>query len=161
MNNYKTVIVVEDPPIKFVKYDKKKRKNVTYYLTGNLFFNRNVWTVNNIIQDCKRYLKPYFKDVPPLETMQLDLVFERNTMQWDLDNRGYFWEKVFFDLMKRPTEIQLDIALKKYKEIVTVGVLKDDTVKYVTRINKSFKKGGNRIIFTIEGRLWEEQGNLF
>lgn len=161
MNNYKTVIVIEKPPIKFVKYNKQKRKNETFYLTGNLFFDRNVWTVNQIIQDCKRYLKPYFKDVPPLDSMELDLFFERNTTQFDLDNKGYFWEKVFFDLMKRPSEIQLDRALEKRKEIITCNVLKDDTVKYVNAINKRFKKGGNRMTFTIEGKLWEEPQTLF
>lgn len=159
--NFKTTIIVEDPPYKFVKYDRKRDKNTTYYLSGNLFFNRNVWTVNNIIQECKRWLKPHFEELPKLQKMQLEMIFERNTTQFDLDNKGYFWEKVFFDLLKTPSMKQIRNSALKGKDIITVNVLHDDTVLFVDKITKSFVKGGNRITFIIEGKLLDEQSELF
>lgn len=159
--NFKTTIIVEDPPYKFVKYNRRKDEYTTYYLSGNLFFNRNVWTVNSIVQECKRYLKPFFEDLPKLEKMQLEMIFERNTTQFDLDNKGYFWEKVFFDLLKTPTMKQINNSALKGRDIVTVNVLHDDTVRFVDKITKSFVKGGNRITFIIEGKLLDEQSELF
>lgn len=160
-SNFEKTIIVKDPPYKFVKFNKAKGRNETYYLTGNLFFNRNVWTVNNIIQECKRWLKPHFEDLPPLETMTLEMIFERNTEQFDLDNKGYFWEKVLFDLLKTPSIKQIQNSALRGKDIITVKVLKDDTVKYVSMINKRFVKGGNRITFIIKGKLMFKQGDLF
>ena len=158
--NFKKTIIIEDPPIKFVKFNKRKQAPITYYLTGNLFFNRDVWIVNSIIKECKRYLYPYFKDLPKLDKMELDILFERNTTQWDLDNKGYFWEKILFDILKTPSPKQLKNAYLKGNDIISVNVLHDDTVKYVTSINKRFEKGGNRIHFNFTGRLLEEQKKL-
>lgn len=159
--NFEKTIVIEDPPIKFVKFNKKKQKDVTYYLTGNLFFNRDVWTIDKIIKESKRFLYPSFKDLPKLEKMELEILFERNTTQWDLDNKGYFWEKIFFDLLKTPSSKQKKNAYLKGHDIISVEVLPDDTVKFVPRIVKSFKKGGNRIHFIIRGRLLANQSTLF
>lgn len=161
MSNFETTIIVEDPPYKFVKFNKQKQKNETYYLTANLFFNRNVWTVGTILNECKTWLAPHFGSIPRLNKMQLEMIFERNSTQFDLDNKGYFWEKVFFDIMKTPSKIQLNNSYLKGRDIISCNVLKDDTVVYVDSIKKSFIKGGNRIHFKITGELYEDQESLF
>jgi hypothetical protein len=166
-----TIITIEKPPKKYEKWVNKKvivnrkwtgerkMKKVVYYLTANLFFDRNVWVVHEIKSAVKRHIKPYFDNIPKLEKMQLDIIFSRQTQTYDLDNM-YFWEKVILDLLKTPTSKQLLNAYKRGNDIITCEVLKDDTVQYVDKINKSFVLGKNEIIIKIYGRKLNEQVKL-
>jgi len=148
-------ITINKPPYKYEKGDK------VYYLTGNFFFNKNYWIVNEVCTKCKRWLLPHFENLPKLERVKFDFVFRSDKVTFDLDNKGYFWEKLIFDILKTPSEKQLRNAHLKGKDIITANVLNDDNVKYITEINKRFEKGGNQIIIEIRGELMDEQQELF
>jgi hypothetical protein len=78
----------------------------------------------------------------------------------DLDNRAYFWKKLFMDILKTPTTKQLSKASEKNREIVTMNVIYDDSTQYVDDFRETFKYGGNFLIFRIYGRIKSEQKEL-
>ena len=162
-------VIINDPPTKYVTYSKREidpktgkfKKNVIY-LTANIFYaNVNYWTKNKIVDEIKGYLMPYFKDMPELTKMRLEFVYSRNTENWDIDNKGYFWVKILLDLFKIPSSRQIINARKRNKIIKTLNILQDDTVKYFEGFSADFVKGKHQLIFRIYGIEKIKQEKLF
>lgn len=162
-------IVIENPPTKWTKFFKKQKydskgKLVTkqvFYLTANLFYadRTSFHITSEIIQDTKEFLLPYLKGIPELEKMKTEMVFylEKDV---DLDNRWYFFYKLILDILKKPTQKQIDRAAKYKKNIITTNTVYDDNTKYVGGFNCDFEKGPNKIVFRIYGRVKSEQKEL-
>lgn len=162
-------IIIDDPPTKYtLRYKKEKfdknRKLIThqdYYLTGNLFYSdkSSFHTISKIIQESKEFLFPYLQGIPQLDKMRLE--FEYHKMQdIDLDNKFSYWCKLFLDILKTPTQRQIDRAIQYKKPIITTNTLKDDNTKCVDKISMDFKKGEHKMIFRIYGRIKSEQKTL-
>lgn len=165
-------IVFIDPPtyyaIKKVKKSKELGEDVftKYYLTSNLFFNNatSFHIISKIVQECKIYLKNNIGYLPPLEKMRLEIEYH-SPKAIDLDNRLYFWNKLFLDIIKTPTPKQLEKANNgKYKkEIITLNVLYDDTTDYIDEISYKYKKDSLKLIFRVYGiqKSTQEKLDLF
>jgi len=162
-------IVILDPPtyysIKKVKKSKEAGEDVfeKYYLTSNLFFNNatSFHIISKIVQECKIYLRDKIGYLPPLEKMRLEIEYH-SLKAVDLDNRLYWWTKLFLDIIKTPTPRQLQKAQEgKYKkEIITLNVLYDDTTDYIDEIHYKHKRDSPKLIFRIFGRVKSEQKEL-
>ena len=162
-------VVIDNPPtfyqIKKVKASKEAGEEIftKYYLTSNLFFNNGTsfHIISKIVQDCKIYLRDNIGYLPPLEKMRLEIEYH-SLKAVDLDNRLYFWNKLFLDIIKTPTARQLEKANNgKYKkEIITLNVLYDDTTDYIDEISYRHKKDSLKLIFRIYGRAKSEQKEL-
>lgn len=165
-------IVFVDPPtyyaIKKVKKSKELGEDVftKYYLTSNLFFNNatSFHIISKIVQECKIYLKDNIGYLPPLEKMRLEIEYH-SPKAIDLDNRLYFWNKLFLDIIKTPTPKQLEKAnnSKYKKEIITLNVLYDDTTDYIDEISYKYKKDSLKLIFRVYGipKSTQEKLDLF
>lgn len=162
-------ITIPSPPTKYVdrkrtKIDPKtgKLQENVYYLTGNLFLStQNYFIVSKILRDTKMYLLEYFKDLPELSKMRLEFVYQREDDRFDLDNKGYFWQKVITDILKSPSNRQVLNAAKKNRTIITTNTIKDDTVRYISGFSWDYKKGEHSLIINIYGELKKEELNLF
>jgi hypothetical protein len=164
-------IIIENPPtfyqIKKVKKSKEAGEDIytKYYLTSNLFFNNatSFHVISKIVYDCKLFLRDKIGYLPPLEKMRLEIEVHRNK-NIDLDNVAYFWKKLLLDILKTPTQRQLEKEKEKKekyrKEIITLNVIHDDTTHYIDDIRETFKFGGNFLIFRIYGRAKSEQKSL-
>lgn len=162
-------IIIESPPtfyqIKKVKKSLEAGVDVfdKYYLTANLFFNNatSFHIISKIVQENKIYLRDKIKYLPPLEKMRLEVEYH-SLKAIDLDNRLYWWTKLFLDIIKTPTSKQLEKANNgKYKkEIITLNVLYDDTTDFVDEIKWSHKRDTPKLIFRIFGRAKTEQKEL-
>lgn len=160
-------IVIENPPtfytIKRMRESEKLGYDVfdKHYLTANLFFNNNLsfFVVSKIIRECKKFLLEKSGYIPPLEKMRLEIEIHASK-HIDLDNRAYFWKKLFMDILKTPTPKQLAKASEKNREIITMNVIYDDSTQYVDDFRETFKYGGNFLIFRIYGRIKSEQKEL-
>ena len=165
-------IVILNPPtyyaIKKVKKSKELGEDVftKYYLTSNLFFNNatSFHIISKIVQECKIYLRDNIGYLPPLEKMKLEIEYH-SLKAIDLDNRLYFWNKLFLDIIKTPTPKQLEKANNgKYKkEIITLNVLHDDTTDFINEISYKHKKDSLKLIFRVYGitKSTQEQLDLF
>lgn len=162
-------IVIKNPPTKYVdrkktKIDPKtgKLKETTYYLTGNLFLStQNYFIVSKIIRDTKMYLMEFFKGVPKLEKMRLEFIYQRPDSNFDLDNKGYFWQKVITDILKTPSNRQIINASKKNRQIITTNVIQDDTVKYLDGFSWKYQNGEHALIIRVFGKLKQKELKLF
>jgi hypothetical protein len=160
-------IVIENPPTFYSIKKKRESEKLGYdvfdkhYLTANLFFNNNLsfFVVSKIIRDCKKFLLEKSGYIPPLEKMRLEIEIHASK-HIDLDNRAYFWKKLFMDILKTPTSKQLTKASEKNREIVTMNVIYDDSTQYIDDFRETFKYGGNFLIFRIYGRIKSEQKEL-
>lgn len=162
-------IIIESPPtfyqIKKVKKSKEAGVDVydKFYLTANLFFNNatSFHIISKIVQEVKIYLRDKIKYLPPLEKMRLEVEYH-SLKAVDLDNRLYWWTKLFLDIIKTPTARQIEKATNgKYKkEIITLNVLYDDTTDYIDEIKWSHKKDTPKLIFRVYGRVKSEQASL-
>lgn len=166
--NYKLIkeIVILDPPTHYdvpykkPKYDKdgKLIEKVRYYLTGNLFYSDvgSIHTVRKIIQETKEYLVQYLKGIPKLEKMRFE--FEYHHMKTiDLDNKFSFWGKVFLDILKTPTQKQINRAILYKKPVITTNTIPDDNSKHMDGFSCKFIPGDHKMIFRIYGRAKDEQ----
>lgn len=163
-------IMIPDPPSKLVKEAKSKidpktgeLKKQTFYLSANLFMSEHLHfsSRNWIFKTCKNFLLIYCQGLPKLEKMRLVITYYRMNEGFDLDNKSYFWSKIFLDLLKTPTSKQI-VKAEKYKNpIISLNILKDDTVRYLDDIHWKFEKGEHAIKFDIYGRLLDEQKKLF
>lgn len=162
-------IIIDNPPIKWSLVYKKQKfdskgKLVThqdFYLTGNLFYSdrSSFHITSKIIQETKEFLLPYFKGIPELEKMRLE--FEYHKMQHiDLDNKASFWVKLILDILKTPSQRQIERALLYKKPIITTNTIKDDDTKCVDELNLKFVKGEHKMIIRIFGRVKTEQKEL-
>lgn len=160
-------IIIENPPtfyqIKKVKKSLEAGHDVydKYYLTANLFFNNatSYHIISKIVQEVKLYLKKEIGVLPELEKMRLEIEIHASK-HVDLDNRAYFWKKLFLDILKQPTSKQILNANKKGKQIITTNTIFDDTTQYIDEINEKFVFGGNFLIFRIYGRVKSEQKEM-
>ena len=162
-------IIIKEPPTKWTlvyknpKFDKEGKliQKQDFYLTGNLFYSdrTSYHITSNIIQDCKLFLKEHMRGIPELEKMRLEMVYI-HTKDIDLDNKASFWMKLFLDILKKPTQKQIDNAKKRNKVIVTTNTIYDDTTKYIDEISMKFHKGEHCLIFRIYGRPQSNQETL-
>lgn len=162
-------IIFVDPPTKWTLEYKKEKfdskgKIITkqdFYLTANLFYadRTSYHLTSKIIQECKEYLKKEIKFIPELEKCKIELEY-RHTKEIDLDNKAYFWIKLFLDILKTPTQKQINNAALKNKKIISLNAIYDDTTKFIDSINMSFKKGEHCMIIRVYGRLKNEQSKL-
>lgn len=160
-------IIIESPPtfyqIKKVKKSIEDGHDVfdKYYLTANLFFNNatSYHIISKIVQECKIFLKEKIGILPEIEKMRLEIEYHFNK-HIDLDNKIFFWKKLFLDVLKTPTSTQISNKLKKGKEIITTNSIKDDSTQYIDEITESFTLGGHFLIFRIYGRLKSTQNEL-
>lgn len=162
-------IVIENPPNKWTLHYKKEKfdskgKLVThqdFYLTANLFYSdrTSFHITSKIIQETKEFLYPYFKGLPELERIRTEMIF-CHTKDIDLDNRWYFWYKLIFDILKTPTQKQIDRAMKYKKPIITTNTICDDNTKSVSEFSCKFERGENKILFRIYGRIKSEQKTM-
>lgn len=161
--------ILKDPPTKWTLNYKKEKfngkgKKVTkqdFYLTANLFYaDRSSYHITSrIINECKEYLCDNIKYLPELEKMRVELEYH-HTKHIDLDNKGYFFLKLLLDILKIPTQKQIDNAAEKGKEIISLNVIKDDTTEFIDDISMKYKKGEHCMIIRIYGRLKEQQEKL-
>lgn len=171
MELIKEIVFIHPPTyyaIKKVKKSKELGEDVftKYYLTSNLFFNNatSFHIISKIVQECKIYLKDNIGYLPPLEKMRLEIEYH-SPKAIDLDNRLYFWNKLFLDIIKTPTPKQLEKAnnSKYKKEIITLNVLYDDTTDYIDEISYKYKKDSLKLIFRVYGipKSTQEKLDLF
>lgn len=163
-------IVIDDPPTKYVQYYKKEKldKNgklithLDWYLTGNLFYANqgSFHLTSKIIQESKEYLLPYFKGLPKLEKMRLE--WEYHSMDdIDLDNKFSYWGKIFLDVLKTPTQRQINRSLKFKNQIITTNTIIDDNTKCIDELKLKYFYGKHKMIFRIYGRVKSEQKTIF
>lgn len=162
-------VIIENPSTYYQikKVGKSREAGVDifdkFYLTANLFFNNatSYHIISKIVQECKIYLQGHIKYLPPLEKMRLEVEYH-SLKAVDLDNRLYFWTKLFLDIIKTPTQKQIDKANNgKYKkEIITLNVLYDDTTDYIDEIKWSHKRDTPKLIFRVYGRVKPEQKEM-
>lgn len=160
-------IIIDSPPTFYQIKKKRESEKLGYdvfdkhYLTANLFFNNNTsfFVISKIVQDCKKFLRDKSGYIPPLEKMRLEIEIHASK-HIDLDNRAYFWKKLFMDVLKTPTAKQIAKANEKNREIITLNVIYDDSTQYVDDFRETFKYGGNFLIFRIYGRVKSEQKEL-
>ena len=160
-------IIIENPPTFYEIYKKKKSIEAgapvydKYYLTSNLFFNNGVsyFVISKIVEDCKLFLFEHMKGIPKLEKMRLEIEYHSDK-HIDLDNRLYFWTKLFLDILKSPTKRQEANYAKKGKRIISTFTIYDDTTQYIDDIRQTFKLGGKFMIFRIYGRATSTQQEL-
>lgn len=161
-------IRIENPPTYF--QIKKKKKSIEagkdvydkYYLTSNLFFNNNVsyHIVSKIVQDVKKFLFGYMGGIPELEKIRVDMEFH-SIKDIDLDNRWFFFYKLFLDILKTPSPKQLLNANKKRKEIITTNTIYDDNTKFVGGFKcEPYIGRQNMIVFRIYGKVKNQQKEL-
>ena len=163
-------IIIDNPPTKWSLVYKKPKSykdgkpvlKQDFYLTANLFYSdrTSYHIISNIIQDCKLFLKSKIGKLPELEKMRLEVEYH-HTKDIDLDNKNYFWCKLFLDILKKPTEKQLENAKKRNKVIVTTNTIYDDTTKYIDEISMKYKKGEHKLIFRIFGIVKQPEIDLF
>lgn len=162
-------IIINNPPIKWSLVYKKEKfdakgKLVThqdFYLTGNLFYSdrSSFHITSKIIQESKEFLYPYLKGLPELEKMKLE--FEYHKMQdIDLDNKFSYWGKILLDILKTPSQRQIERALHYKKPIITTNTIKDDNTKCINELNLKFIKGQHKMIFRIFGKVKNTQKEL-
>jgi len=171
MNDFVLIkeIVYRNPPTywdlvyKKPKYDKdgKLIEKQRFYLTNNLFYadKSSYHITSKIIQDCKIYLREQLKGLPELEKMRLECEYH-SLKDIDIDNKVGYWVKLLLDVLKIPTQRQIDKSVKYQKEIITTNTIYDDTTKYIDEISMKYKKGEHLMIFRIYGRIKSEQKEL-
>jgi hypothetical protein len=123
---YDGVIKVElNGIIEFVTIEKAKPHK--YYLTSNIFYGGVHFRVRmKVVEICKKMLddkiaKEYFKDLKtPIE---IEFIYSSPKQTFDIDNKLYFWNKIFADWMREN------------------GFIKDDNVKFINKITYRYEKG--------------------
>lgn len=162
-------IIIDSPPYKWTLVYKKEKfdgkgKLIThqdFYLSGNLFYSdkTSFHITSKIIYETKEFLFPFFKGLPELEKMRIE--FEYYKLQdIDLDNTANFWLKLILDILKTPSQRQIDRALQYKKPIITTNTIADDNTKCVDDIRLKFIKGERKMIIRIFGRVKSQQKEL-
>lgn len=162
-------VVIMNPPTKYVDRKRKvidektgKLREDVYYLTANLFYAGGLhYSLQaKIVKEVKYYLAHNFASLPKLERMRVEVVYYSPKDNFDLDNKLYFWVKLFLDIIKTPSNKQIINSAKKRRAIPTVSKMKDDTVRYIDQINMKYKKGEHKLVFIIYGRRENEQKKM-
>ena len=162
-------IIIVDPPTKFTLKFKKEKfdkdgKLIThqdFYLTGNLFYaDRTSYHITSkIINESKEFLYPHFARLPQLEKMKIEFEYHKTT-HIDLDNKTNYWLKLVLDILKTPSQRQINNAIKSKKPIITTNTILDDNTKCIDEINTKFVLAEHKMIFRIYGRVKSEQKEL-
>ena len=94
-------VSIDGPPTFYVI------RGVKHYLTANAFLYQKHWTVRSkIMKYAKAFLKDYMQQLEPLKahtTLMVTFSVKKKItplMDFDVDNRGYFWGKVFQDVLQ-------------------------------------------------------------
>lgn len=163
-------IVINKPPTKYTKWFKREKfdkqgKLIThqdYFLTANLFYadQSSFHLISAIIQETKEYLYPNFKSLPKLDKMRIDFEYHSSRVI-DLDNVSSFWLKLILDILKSPTQRQINKALERKKPIITTNTIPDDNTNFIDEIKCKYFKGEDKMIIRIYGRAKDEQKTLF
>lgn len=162
--------VLKNPPTKWILERKKIKLDEnfqvvpddTYYLTANLFYDGTHWAIKSkIMRFAKEWIVEHLRVIPELEKCRIHLTYHHHKDGFDLDNKLYFWAKVLLDILKTPSEKQLENAKEYGNEIITTNTLKDDTVRYVDGINMEYKRGATALEIKITGRRQDVQTALF
>lgn len=162
-------IIILDPPTKWTlvykkpKYDGKGNliTKQDFYLTGNIFYadRTSFHITSKIIQESKEFLFPFLKGLPELDKMRLEFEYHK-TSHIDLDNKFSYWGKILLDILKTPTQKQINRALAYKKPIITTNTLIDDNTKCIDSISLKFINSEHKMIFRIFGRIKSEQKEL-
>jgi hypothetical protein len=97
--------------------------------------------------------------MPELEKMRLEFEYH-HLKDIDLDNKFSYWGKLLFDILKTPTQKQINRALQYKKPIITTNTITDDNTKCVDEIKLKFVRGEHKMIFRIYGRVKSKQKEL-
>lgn len=113
-----------------------KRK---HYLTANIFYGGVHWAIRSkIVEMAKSELSVLAHSIPPIKDfpIAIEINYISSKKTFDIDNKAYFWAKVFVDYIK------------------THKVIPDDNVRFISTIKMSHTpiKGGNdKLQITIKG----------
>ena len=107
--------------------------NKKHYLTANIFYGGVHWAIRSKIVDyAKAELLQYISAIPPLKDfpIHIEVGYHSSKKTFDIDNKAYFWAKVFIDLIKT----------KKF--------VPDDNVRFISSIKMIHYplKGGNDML---------------
>lgn len=132
-----TYIVEIDNPRTYVEIGKKKPKR--HYLTAQRFYSGvNHFVRKAIVDVCKLDLLVASTGIlKKIEEYPLSLIVEIHNEKkgkQDLDNKAYFWCKVFQDF----------IVERRY--------IKDDSVEYINDIRFLYKYSNPKLIFTLKNK---------
>ena len=111
-----------------------KKKKTTYYLTANIFYSGTHFSIRKqIVDKVKFYLMSYLQDCPHLPNpVSISIGYQTNkNTRFDLDNKAFFWSKLFCDTLQ---------SMKK---------IDDDSVAYIKQLHYFYQKGEPKIIFQI------------
>ena len=97
--------------------------------------------------------------MPELEKIRIEFEYH-HTKDIDLDNKGNYWLKLFLDILKKPTQRQIN---NQKKVIITTNTIVDDNTKYLDEIGLKFFKGEHKMIFRVYGvpKSTQEKLDLF
>lgn len=153
-------IVILNPPTKYErvyknpKVDKngKQVNSQVFYLTANLFYaDRTSYHVTTkIFDECKKFLVSHLKGIPQLSKLNLEIEYH-SPKHIDLDNKCYFWRKLLLDVLKTPSNRQLDNAYKRKKQIISTYTIDDDNTKTHTKYSEEYFNGEHKMIIRMYG----------
>lgn len=130
---------IRNPPLSVSISGKK------YYLNANIFYSGvKPWVRSTIVDQCKKFLEPYFKACPLLDDgPYCSQIVYCSDKDIDLDNKCYFWRKIIHDLLceKRAKDNSPSIKLGKIKDDSTRFFMSNEDVFYST--------SDTRMIFSI------------
>ena len=167
--DYEKTFVLPDPPSQMVVTAKnkidpktKKLKKDVYYLTTNIYYGQIHWTIRwKAVDLAKTYLVSILPEIPKMEKLEIEITYYHPDASFDLDNKLGFWVKVLFDLFKEPTTKQILKSRQSGYPIKTIGIIKDDDCKHISRIIMQYAIGEHKMEITILGRLKKEELKLF
>ncbi len=164
-------LIIQDPVSKMVtklrtpKVDKKSGKVITHrttYLTANAYYEATDYHVRRRIMNfAKDWILPYLQGIPKMQKARITLTYHHPQDTLDLDNKASFWLKVILDLMKTPTDKQLQRAWEKGYQIKTLSCIHDDSVRYIDQLDLRWKRGAHCLELEILGIPFTEQKELF
>ena len=154
-----------DVPVKYVSTSKnikldskgKIKPPQTHYLTANVFYDGTHWaTKDKIVKFAKEYLYWKIKDLPAIHKCKVEIIYRSPKDDFDLDNKCYFWIKIFLDLIKPPAK-RMDEKMRS----MALSKIHDDSVRYIDGINMVYEKGDLSMTIKIYGSKQQEQRSLF
>jgi hypothetical protein len=155
MEHFKLVI---DKPITSLLQGNSGKKMKRYYLTANLFYGGGIhWTTKSEICDyCKEYIKKHirangldkYKGMPNSKvkiTIFTNRKVNSNT-NLDLDGRGFFWGKLFNDLIQPTRKMKTG---RKISYIEGMNFIENDNMYWISNIEYDYQKGEDKLVFEI------------
>jgi hypothetical protein len=103
--------------------EKRKHGVTNEHLKRKEVKQKAIWSIHSECIKIPNYTQ---------EKIKLTIIYSSKREGFDIDNKGYFWGKLFLDHIKR------------------LGKIKEDTVKYVTSVSYKYKKGEEHLKFIIE-----------